>query len=130
MKSLEIKNSGPKGRGVFASRDFNEGNLIETCPIILCPEQDTEHINRTFLYNYYFNWAPERNRVAIALGFGSLYNHSYDPNAWYEKDFKRNLVVFRCLKPIARGEEITVNYNENPSDKKPVWFMKDKHDEK
>ncbi|MDZ4231047.1 MAG: SET domain-containing protein [Dehalococcoidales bacterium] len=130
MEGLEVRNSGRKGRGVFASRDFGEGELIETCHVILCPEQDTEHINRTFLYNYYFNWGPERNRVAVALGFGSLYNHSYHPNARYEKDLARNLVNFRCLKPITRGEEITVNYNENPSDKRPVWFLKRKSEKR
>ena len=122
MKGLEIKNTEHKGRGIFATRDFREGDLIETCHVIECPEQDTELIDRTFLYNYYFNWGLKRSQVAIALGYGSLYNHSYEPNAVYIKDFEKNLLIFECLKPIQKGEEITVHYRDNPNDKTPIWF--------
>ncbi len=122
MEGVEIKNTERKGRGVFATRDFREGDLIETCHIIECPEQDTEFVDRTFLYNYYFNWGPKRNKVAIALGYGSLYNHSYEPNGVYTKDFERKLIIFKCLKPIKKGEEITVLYRDNPNDKTPLWF--------
>ena len=122
MKSLEIKNTEHKGSGVFTTRDFREGDLIETCHVIECPEQDTALIDRTFLYNYYFNWGPKHDKVAIALGYGSLYNHSYEPNAIYIKDFKKNLLIFKCLKSIQKGEEITVHYRNNPNDKTPIWF--------
>jgi hypothetical protein len=122
MEGLEIKNTEHKGRGVFATRDFREGDLIETCYVIECPEQDTDLIDRTFLYNYYFNWGTKRNKVAIALGYGSLYNHSYEPNAVYIKDFEKNLLIFKCLKSIQKGEEITVHYRNNPNDKTPIWF--------
>ena len=122
MEGLEIKNTRHKGRGVFATRDFREGDLIEICHIIECPDQDTELIDRTSLYSYYFNWGPERNRVAIALGYGSLYNHSYEPNAVYIKDFKKNLLIFKCVKPVQKGQEITVHYRDNPNDKTPIWF--------
>ena len=122
MNGLEIKNTKNKGRGVFAARDFSEGDLIETCDVIECPEQDTALIDKTFLYNYYFNWGPKRNKVAIALGYGSLYNHSYEPNAVYTKDFEKNLLTFECLKPIQKGEEVLVHYRDNPNDKIPIWF--------
>jgi SET domain-containing protein len=122
MKDLEIKTTQNKGRGVFAARDFREGEIIEKCHIILCREADTELIDRTFLHNYYFNWGPKRNRVAITLGYGSLYNHSYEPNAVYTKDFENNMVIFRSLKPIKVGKEITVHYRDNPNDKTPVEF--------
>ena len=107
---------------MFASKDFRRGEIIETCYIIECPEQDTELINETFLYNYYFNWGPKRNKVAIALGYGSLYNHSSEPNARYIKDLEKNLLIIKCLKPIKKGEEITIHYQDNPDDKTPVWF--------
>lgn len=122
MSDLQIKRTKSKGRGVFATRDFQVGEIIEICPVITLPEKDTKYIDNTKLYDYYFGWGKKFKRVAIALGYGSLYNHSYEPNAQYEKDFKRNNLVFRCLRPIAKGEEITVNYKGNPSDKTPVWF--------
>ena len=122
MKGLEIKNTKHRGRGVFATRDFCEGDTIEICHVIECPKQDTSLIDRTYLYNYYFNWGSKRNKVAIALGYGSLYNHSYQPNAVYIKDFEKNLLVYKCLKSIEKGEEITVHYRDNPNDKPPIWF--------
>lgn len=122
MDYLEVRQTKLKGRGVFTTRDITQGEIIEVCPIIELPEEDTPHIDVTKLYNYYFNWGEKLNKVAIALGYGSLYNHSYKPNAIYEKDFNRNLLVFRSLSDIQAGEEITVNYNGTPTDKRPLWF--------
>jgi len=32
-------------------------------------------------------------------------------------------MVYRALRPIKKGEEITVNYNGEPDDKTPIdWF--------
>jgi SET domain-containing protein len=59
--------------------------------------------------------------VAVALGYGSLYNHSYQPNARYD-DESGKTKVFSALRDIAPGEEIVVNYNGVPEDKTPVWF--------
>jgi SET domain-containing protein len=122
MDYLEVRQTKLKGRGVFTTRDISQGEIIEVCPIIELPEGDTPHIDVTKLYNYYFNWGEKLNKVAIALGYGSLYNHSYTPNAVYEKDFSRNLLVFRSLSDIQAGEEITVNYNGTPTDRRPLWF--------
>lgn len=122
MKDIEIKNTRYRGRGVFATKDFSVGEVIEECHVIECSEQDTELINKTSLFNYYFNWGPKRDRATIALGYGSLYNHANEPNAVYIKDFDANMLVFRCRKPIKKGEEITVYYRDNPNDEKAIWF--------
>ena len=124
MNNLKIKKVKSKGRGVFADGDFAQGEIIEICPVIELPEEDTSHIDRTKLYDYYFGWGTNGKSAAIALGYGSLYNHSYDPNAQYEKNYDKHVIVFRCLRNIGRGEEITVNYHGNPNDKTPVWFEK------
>lgn len=72
---------------------------------------------------YYFLKEPEENRAAIALGFGSLYNHSYEPNATYEKQLEEGCIDFRALSDIPADTEITVNYNYgNPDDKKRLWI--------
>jgi len=59
--------------------------------------------------------------VAIALGYGSLYNHSYTPNAHY-RDIGRRSKEFLAVRDIAAGEEITVNYNGDPQDRTAVDF--------
>ncbi len=57
----------------------------------------------------------------MALGYGSLYNHSYQPNARYD-DESGQTKVFSAIRDIAPGEEIVVNYNGEPEDETPVWF--------
>jgi hypothetical protein len=74
------------------------------------------------LSDYYFLWRKDPPELAIALGNGSLFNHSFAPNAHFERDLPRTRILFRALRDIAKGEEITVNYNGEPDDPEPVWF--------
>ena len=66
---------------------------------------------------YVFEWGE--GKVALALGFGSLYNHSYRPNARYN-DVGPQAKAFQALRDIAVGEEITVNYNGEPARRRKV----------
>lgn len=122
MLRISVKNSPGKGRGVFAQQNFKKGEVIETCPVIVLPAEDIDSLELTELYNYYFAWGPDSKDAAIALGYGSLYNHSYNPNARYYKDFENGLLKYVCIRDIQKGEEITINYNCDPEDKTPVWF--------
>lgn len=110
------------GRGVFSTINLKKNQMIEICEVIPCPKEDLEHIKKTTLFNYYFCWY--RGGGAIALGNGSLYNHSYDPNAQYITSGK--CLIFKALVDIKKGEEITVNYNGDWWNKEPVWFDKKK----
>lgn len=122
MLRISVKNSPGKGRGVFAQQNFKKGEVIETCPVIVLPAEEIDSLELTELYNYYFAWGPDSKDAAIALGYGSLYNHSYNPNARYYKDFENGLLKYVCIRDIQKGEEITINYNCDPEDKTPVWF--------
>jgi len=108
---LYIAPSDVHGRGVYCSKFIPEGEIIEICPVLVLPKKDLEQIRDTKLYNYYFIWGDQDEAIAIILGFGSLYNHSYLPNAEYYP-----------LKDILPGDEILINYNGNPEDKTKVWF--------
>ena len=94
--------------------------------MIVFSEKDRNAINDTFIYEYYFEWGKSGRKGALALGFGSLYNHSYTPNAKYNPDFDLNILEFEAVKDILPGEEITVNYNLDPDDDTPVWWERDK----
>ena len=107
------------GRGVFATRAFDRGELIETCPVIIVPASQRHDLDKTALYSYYYGWGDD---AALAQGLGSFYNHSFRPNALYEKDIANGNVVIRAINDIASGEEITVNYNGDPTSLKPLWF--------
>jgi SET domain-containing protein len=110
------------GRGVFTFEPISAGSLLEICPVILIPEEQVEAIHKTVLHDYYFLWGPEEKQAVIALGFGSLYNHSFQPNAEYEVDQDNLSLNFYALRDLQPGEEITVNYNGDPDDSSPVWF--------
>lgn len=119
---IHVGSSKGKGRGVFARRQLAEGELIEQAPVLVIPGAEWRHIEQTVLYNYCFSWGPDLEHAALALGFGSLYNHSYQPNAVYIKRMAEMVIDFIALRKIGLGEEITVNYNGSPGDQAPMWF--------
>lgn len=111
------------GRGVFASYDMTKHTIIEICPVILIPKNEVSSLQQTLLINYNFGWGRSLESRAICLGFGSMYNHSFTPNATYKKYFDDLIVEFIALRDINKGEEITVNYhNGDPQDKNPLWI--------
>jgi uncharacterized protein len=118
-KDLIVKKVPGKGRGVFAGKNFRKSEIIERCPVLVIPEQERPHLNATGLHNYYFTW---RREAVIALGLGSLYNHSFAPNARYLKVYSRSWIEIVAIRAIRKGEEITVNYNGRPNSQAPLWF--------
>lgn len=114
------------GRGVFAKQTIKKNELIERCPVIVFKGKEVQEMKKTTLKNYYFIWHKPKKiatKIALCLGFGSLYNHSYNPNATYKKELVRNYVDFKSIKEIKKGEEITINYNYgDPDDKTKLWI--------
>src|SRR5262245_21262019 len=113
-----IKRVKGKGRGVFARRDIPKGTVIETAPVLLVPVDTVAGgLANPNLARYFFMWNDKC--LAMALGYGSLYNHSYHPNARYEDGHGKTL-IFRAIRRIEAGAEIIINYNGRPSDRRPV----------
>ena len=112
------------GKGVFSANRIEAGEIIEICPIILFPVRELLHVRATVLDDYYFDWGDDAQWYAFALGYGSIYNHSYEPNAEYEMDFVHETIDFYCVRDIEAGDEITVNYNGDPDNNTKVWFEK------
>lgn len=110
------------GRGIYTAEPIEKDTLIEICPMLVLPEKDFDAIHGSALHDYYFLWGEETNQCAIALGFGSLYNHSYEPNARYLIDYDEETIEIYTRRLINAGEEITVNYNGDPKEQTPVWF--------
>src|SRR3989344_2087821 len=105
------------GRGVFTSRDVKKGEIIERCPIVEIPRYELFSLNDSILVTYFFYFGKEKERLAIALGFGSIYNHSYSPNAKFKIIQKERLIDFFALKNIKKGGEITVSYYNGTPEK-------------
>jgi SET domain-containing protein len=116
---LEIRHSPGKGRGVFAGQPIPAGALIERAPVLVIKAGQWEGMERTILFDYFFAW---QEHSALAFGYGSLYNHSYTPNARYDKKFSEEVIEIIALREIAAGEEILINYNGEPDDDAELWF--------
>ncbi|MBX3011996.1 MAG: SET domain-containing protein-lysine N-methyltransferase [Caldilineaceae bacterium] len=116
---LYVREIEGKGRGVFTQGRIHSGALIERAPVIILPAREWDQIERTVLFNYCYGWGEDS---AMALGLGSLYNHSYQPNAIYTRNFAEQVIEYTALRDIEADEEITVNYNCDPTNQDPLWF--------
>lgn len=117
---IEVRRAHGKGRGVFARAFIPEGTVIERAPVLVIPAVEIdENPYDTIITRYCFQWGHKT--VAVALGYGSLYNHSYQPNAYY-RDRRNRVKEFIALRDIEPGEEITINYNGSPHDLADVGF--------
>ncbi|MBM6616588.1 SET domain-containing protein [Bacillus suaedaesalsae] len=127
---LEIKTSdvsdGEFNRGVFATQDLKKGQLIHIAPVIPYPNEQHQHIEKTLLEDYVFEYGI--NHCALLLGYGMLFNHSYEPNAYYEIKFENHSFEFFAYRDIKAGEEVFINYNGDVDDNEPLWFNKDKEE--
>jgi len=112
--------SGKHRFGMYCTEEIQNDSVIEICPIVVIPgEQAKEILGTHVLYGYYFEWKKES--IALALGYGSLYNHSPEPNAAFEADYRGQYIIFKALKVIPAGTEILVDYHAGSPDEK-VWF--------
>jgi SET domain-containing protein len=119
---VEVKPSLGRGRGVFAIQPISCDELIESCPIIRFEPQHRAALAATPLHKYLYGWSDDGSEVAIPLGYGSLYNHSDEPNASYHRNRSRNAIDFIATKCIAIGEEITISYLNSFDSPKKLCF--------
>lgn len=120
---FEIKKIKGKDRAVVASRGFKRGEIIESCPVVTLTPGERKQAEKTILNYYVYPWKSTRS-ASLVFGYGSLINHSFTPNADWKQNFKNMTMVYRAIKTIKKGEEITVNYNGEPEDKSEIDWIK------
>ena len=111
-----------KGRAVLADEFIPAGATIEFSPVLTFPKGQWKYIRKSRFCDYCYFWGEDLKGGAMALGMGSLYNHSFEPNARYLRHLKEQAIEYVALRDIRAGEEITINYNGDPDDNTPVWF--------
>lgn len=122
VKKSDIPESG---RGVFTKVNLKKGETVEECPIIEIPKHNLSSLNESNLVTYVFFFGRNKEKAALALGFGSLYNHSDNPNIAFEIKPSQETIEFTALEDIKKDGELTINYKG--SDKlgkksSPLWF--------
>lgn len=120
LSGLYILDDSAKGRGVYTALPLSPEDTIEICPVIVIPEGDVPLIHASILHNYYFTWPDGQGSIALALGYGSMYNHSPNPNATWIMDIPRQEMIVRCISPIPSGSEISIDYTGGTS--QLPWF--------
>jgi SET domain-containing protein len=119
---LVIAFSPDRGRGVFTKKSISKGTVIEVSPVIVLNESDRKIVEKTILFHYIFEWGKNKKKGCVALGYVSMYNHSYDANCEYEMEFSKKQMTVKTVRDIKKGEELFVNYNAAPDSKTKVWF--------
>lgn len=116
---LYVEEVPGKGKGVFSREAIPAETVIELSPVIVMPASDRQHLDKTLLHDYIFEW---QDGCCMALGLIPIYNHSYDSNCEYFMDYEDRTIMVKTVKRIAKGEELTINYNGDHDNRKPVWF--------
>ena len=119
---LFINETAEKGRGVFTRERIPVNTVVEMAPVIVMESKDREHLDKTLLHDYIFEWGKEKNKCAMALGLIPIYNHSYKSNCEYFMDFEDDSIMVKTVRVIENGEELTINYNGDWNDGKKIWF--------
>ena len=133
-KPLYIRKiSEEKGRGVFCSEKIKKGEVVEIAPCLFFSEEEYWLIEKTdlsyFTYGIDNDWREgdleedeEATVAALALGNGSLYNHSEKPNIDYDFEGTEgpdgffeigDTIKFTALRNIPAHEELCINYGED-----------------
>lgn len=106
QNKLIVKRSTTHGYGVYSRKTIRKGEKIEECYIIISKGGDKT------LDDFYFD---AKGKCAVFTGFGSIYNHSEEPNADYTININRRIATIKADRTIKKGEEIFVSYGDK-------WF--------
>ena len=112
-KKIKLVDIQGKGRGVIATQDIKKDEIIEYCPIIFLSDKEVDFLeNKSDILKFYYLWQCTINKHCLMLGYGSLYNHSLNPNADidYNTEKSENHLLFQAIKDIKAGEEIVYDY--------------------
>ena len=100
---------------------------MEICPVLLVAA--AFHQLPDELRTSVFSWralAGVERVFALALGYGSMYNHGNPANLRYAASADGDGLVFVAATDIACGDEMTINYNAGAGatrSTEDAWFI-------
>ena len=114
---IKVGLSDIEGRGVFATREIKEGDIIERCPMVPLAFRSRYHSDpQIYKYLYSQPTCPCNEcknhgfKFHMVLGYGMLYNHQDNANTEWQFDFPNHLADIIAIKDIKSGDEIFVDY--------------------
>lgn len=122
LESTKIKffMSPIDGRGVVATQDISEREIIERCPMVPLMNRSRYQLEPT-VWRYCYpkplcDCSDCKNHgflFFMVAGHGMIYNHQDDNNADIVFNFPKLYADVIAKKEIKKGEEVFVNYGED-----------------
>ena len=112
---IKIKTFKGLGRGLVTTKPIKKGSVILTVETIELNRKDSKIITQTLLDCY--NYATSHGKSCIALGLGSLFNHSENENVDFSiiKRRGRIMIQYTALRHIKAGQQLFINYGYDPT---------------
>ena len=105
------------GWGVFATTDIAADTVVEEASYLDLPIADTLAAPlRDYVFRLLDEDEPDdrtKERRALVLGLGSLFNHSHPPNIEYTLDSDRRVFCFTTNRDVRADEQLCVSYGED-----------------
>ena len=111
---IRVQQSPVHRWGMFAVEKIKANEIIEECPMVELEQRwldKDESIFSRYRFNFPSGGHPESQQ--ICLGYGSIYNHSNEPNAyWHSVYYSSEISTYRfiALRDIEPNEEIFICY--------------------
>ena len=102
---LRTSEMADAGRGVFATRDFTPGDVVER-GVMYRLRNVCGHENP-----HLFTWSDDRTVWAAGSGYLPFYNHSDVPNIRKDGNLLNDTMIVVALKHIKAGEELVGTYS-------------------
>ena len=106
IKDIEIRYVSDMWATVAARNIYNNGDVIEVCPIVCLSKTDSDIIEKTRLLNVCIR---DNGRLVVPGGYGGVYLPSDDPNADFKIDYGKRALVVSANRRIKPGEFIHLN---------------------
>lgn len=126
---LTIRYREGDGRGVYATSDIPCGTTVETSPFLILTDreiQETPLVHYTYAMTVVVAHDEQRRDdgttssrssgvqkvQALALGLGSLFNHSDTPNVGWYMNKQEGYIAYRTTRDINKGEALEICYGD------------------
>ncbi len=124
---LVVKPSPGKGLGVFATKRFQKGDLLEVCHLFCLTERQSYITEETVMNHYMYSTGSKGQIHGWAVGYSCFFNHSDKPNItpWDQLEYLEEMgyehLAVRALKDIEPGTELMFDYSDGLGGKN-LWF--------
>lgn len=106
-----VKRIRGKGWGAFCSKRIPKNKVFNVTTLLVLSGREARLMSGSSLEPYWYEFGTKGR--AIALGLGSILNHSDKPNCSYHFSKVKRTLSFYALRDIPAHEELTHDYGWN-----------------